>query len=87
MHSACGKPKTQISCAVTAQLISASIFATQIVQSLLFLKSKLQASSLYLRAGRFVSDLVGNQDCCFSHAKPQIEEIPVIISSDSLLFF
>ena len=36
--------KTQISCAVTAQLISA-FFATRIVQSLYFLNPKFQASS------------------------------------------
>ena len=35
----------KISCAVTAQLISAFVFATQIVQSLYFLNPKFQASS------------------------------------------
>ena len=39
------KTKTQISCAETAQLISAFVFTTQIVQSLYFLKPKFQASS------------------------------------------
>ena len=39
------KTKTQISCAVTAQLISAFVFATQIVQSPYFLNPKFQASS------------------------------------------
>ena len=39
------KTKTQISFAVTAKLISAFVFATQIVQSLYFLNSKFQASS------------------------------------------
>ena len=39
------KTKTQISFAVTAKLISAFVFATQIVQSLYFLKLKFQASS------------------------------------------
>ena len=39
------KIKTQISFAVTAKLISAFVFATQMVQSLYFLKSKFQASS------------------------------------------
>ena len=34
------KTKTQISCAVTAQLISAFVFATQVVQSLIFLNPK-----------------------------------------------
>ena len=39
------KTKPQISCAVTAQLISAFDFATHIVQSLFFLNPKFQASS------------------------------------------
>ena len=39
------KAKTQISFAVTAKLISASVFATRIVQSLYFLDTKFQASS------------------------------------------
>ena len=39
------KTKTQISCAVTAQLISAFVFAIQIVQSLYYLNTKFQASS------------------------------------------
>ena len=43
------KTKTQISFAVTAKLISAFVFATQIVQSLYFLNPKFQASSHLLR--------------------------------------
>ena len=39
------KTKTQISCAITAQLISAFVFATRIVKSLYFLNPKFQASS------------------------------------------
>ena len=39
------KTKTQISCAVTAQLISAFVFAIQIAQSLYYLNLKFQASS------------------------------------------
>ena len=39
------KTKMQISCEVTAQLISAFVFATQIVQSLFYLNLKFQASS------------------------------------------
>ena len=39
------KTKTQINFAVTAILISAFVFATQIVESLFFLYPKLQASS------------------------------------------
>ena len=42
------KIKAQISCAVTAQLICAFVFATQIVQSLYFLNPKFQASSHFL---------------------------------------
>ena len=38
----------QISCAVTAQLISAFVFATRIVQSLYFLNPNFQASSYLL---------------------------------------
>ena len=37
--------QTQISCAVTAQLISAFVFASWIVQSLYFLEPKSQASN------------------------------------------
>ena len=40
--------KSQISCAVTAQLISAFGFATWIVQSLFFLNLKFQAFSYFL---------------------------------------
>ena len=42
------KTKTQISCAVTAQLITAFVFATHIVQSLYLLNPKFQASSYLL---------------------------------------
>ena len=38
------KTKTQINCAVTAQLISAFVFAIRIVQSLYYLHPKFQAS-------------------------------------------
>ena len=38
------KTKTQISCAVTAQLISAFVFAIRIVQSLYYINPKFQAS-------------------------------------------
>ena len=43
------KTKTQISFAATAKLISAFVFATQIVQSLYFLITKFQASSHLMR--------------------------------------
>ena len=42
------KTKTQISFAVTAKLISAFVFATQIVQFLFFLNPKFQASRHHL---------------------------------------
>ena len=42
------KTKTQTSCAVTAQLISAFVTATRMVQSLYFLNPKFQASSFLL---------------------------------------
>ena len=42
------KTKMQISCAVTAQLISIFVLATQIVQFLFFLNLQFQASSLLL---------------------------------------
>ena len=48
------KTKAQISCAVTAQLISAFVFATWIVQFLLYLYSKFQDSSLLMRLYRSV---------------------------------
>ena len=38
------KTKPQISCAVTAQLISAFVFATQVAQPIDFLNRKFQAS-------------------------------------------
>ena len=40
------KQRRRISCAVTAQLISAFVFATQIVQILFYLYPKFQASSI-----------------------------------------
>ena len=46
------KTKAQINCAVTAQLISAFIFATLIVQFLFYLKPNFQASSFLLRLYR-----------------------------------
>ena len=63
------KTKAQISCAVTAQLISAFDFATQIVQSLFFLNLRFQPSSLLVL---FVSGLVGNPEDRFSHVMAQL---------------
>ena len=46
------KTKTQISCAVTAQLISAFVFTTKIVQFLLYLHQNFQDSIFLLRLYR-----------------------------------
>ena len=62
------KAKTQISCAVTAQLISVFVFATQIVQSLFFLNTNFKPLAIFCDCtARFVSDLVGNPEDPFSH--------------------
>ena len=58
------KTKAQISFAVTAKLISAFVFAIQIVQSLYCLYPKFQASGC---TAQFVSDVVGNPEDRFSH--------------------
>ena len=59
------KTKAQISCAVTTQLISAFVFATQIVLFLFFINPKFPKplSFFFDSTGQFVWDLVG---------KPQI---------------
>ena len=62
-------------CAVSAQLISAFVFATQIVESLFFLNPKFQASYLvFFRdcTGQFVSDMVGNPEDQFSRITAHI---------------
>ena len=46
------KTKAQISCVVSAQLISAFVFATRIVQFLLYFKPESQASSRFRRLYR-----------------------------------
>ena len=51
----------QISCAETAQLISAKVFDTQIVQFLYFLNPKVRTSN------HLLWDLVGNLEDMFSH--------------------
>ena len=48
------KQKAQISCAVTAQLISVFVFAIQVVQFLVFLNQKFQASNHLLRLYRLI---------------------------------
>ena len=62
------KTKAQISCAVTAQLISAFVFATRIVQ---YSSSSNIQNFKFLAifcdcTGRFVSNLVGNPEDRFS---------------------
>ena len=47
-YFAYAKTKAQISCAATAQLISAFVFAIQIVQLLFLLNPKFQVSSPFL---------------------------------------
>ena len=51
------KTKMQISCAVTAQLISTFVFALQTVQYLSFLNLKFLASSLLRLYSQLLSDL------------------------------
>ena len=66
-QSAYAKTKTQIICAVIAQLISVFVFATQIVHP--FLKSEISSfQPASETTGPLVSDLVGNSNCLFSHA-------------------
>ena len=52
--SAHAKPKALINCAVTAQLISACVFAAWIVQSLYYLNPKFQVSRCFLRLYRLI---------------------------------
>ena len=58
--------------AQTAQLISIFVFATGIVQFLFYLYSKFQALACFCECvGQFVSALVGNPNCWFSHVLAQ----------------
>ena len=62
-----------ISCAVTAQLISAFVFAAQIVQSLFFLNPKFKPLAIFCGCTAwFVSDLVRNPENRFSHNEAHI---------------
>ena len=61
-----------MSCTVTAQLISALVFATYIVQSLYFLKTFRPLATFCDRTARLVSDFVGNPEDRFSHNEAQI---------------
>ena len=79
------KTKAQITCAVTAQLISAFVFATQIICFLFSLNTKFQASSLFLWLYRPVCVGVGqkkNKDL-FSRVRAQFKSEK---SSSSWLF-
>ena len=69
MIFAYAKTKAQISFADTAKLISAFVFATQIVQFLFFLNPKFQASSLLLTLYRPVCVRPGRKPrrLVFSH--------------------
>ena len=78
------KTKTQISCAVTAQLISAFVFATQIVQFLHFLNSKCQASSHLLWLYSLVC--VGNPKERFSQNEAQIQGVQRRMVFDGQIF-
>ena len=61
------KTKTQISCAVTAQLISAFVFATQIVQYLFLLNQDFKPFAYFCDCkALFRSDLMGNPEDWFS---------------------
>ena len=57
------KTKTQISFAVTAELISAFVFATWIVQSLYFLNQNFKSLAIFSGCtAQLVSDLVKNPE-------------------------
>ena len=65
--------RAQISFAVTAKLISAFVFATRIVQFLLYFNPKFQASSSFLCLYRSVCvGPVRKPHCWFSHEVAQI---------------
>ena len=67
------KTKTQISFAVTAKLISAFVFATQLVQFLSFLNTKFKPLAIFCgRTAWFKSDRVGNLEDRFSHNKAHL---------------
>ena len=69
------KTKMQISFAVTAKLISASVFATRIVQSLYFLNPNFKPLAIFCDCtARFVSDQVRNPEDRFSHSEAHMSE-------------
>ena len=69
-QSAYAKTKMQISCAVTAQLISVFVFA--VINSTIPLLGK---SCFCDCSDRFVLDLDGNQNCLFSHAQAHFKKL------------
>ena len=72
------KTKEQISCSITAQLISTFVFAIQIVQ-LIFLKLKLKLLAGFCDCtGRFMLDLVRNPGDRFSRAVAQLMKIKMV---------
>ena len=71
------KTKTQISSAVTEKLISAFVFAIQIVQSLYYLNTKFQAFSHLLWLYSPVCVGPGQKpECCFSHNEAHFSNRP-----------
>ena len=83
------KTKTQISCAVTAQLISAFVFATQIVSTIPLLpKFKISKPLAILSncAARFMSDLDGNPEDRFSHVEAHIKSYNAIFKLKRTIF-
>ena len=84
------KTKTQISCAVTAQLISAFVFATRIAQSFQSLSPKFQAYSYLLCMYRPVCVIPGRKtkSLVFSWEVSFVSFIPVKMpQDDELLLF
>ena len=68
-HTAYAKIKAQISCAATAQLISAFVMLHgQYHASATYIQSFKHLAFFCDNTDRFVSDLVGNPNCWFSHA-------------------
>ena len=68
----CKNKRRRISFAVNVKLISAFVFATRIVQSLFSSRNSKLLPCFYDYTGLFVSDLVGNPKCWFSHAAAHI---------------
>ena len=66
------KTKAQISCAVTAQLISAFVFTTRIAQFLFFLNLKFPLARFCDYTGQFVLDQVRNLNHWLSLAKAHL---------------